>query len=272
MSQAHYAEVNRRRWNELTAIHEHSDFYDVAGFKAGKSSLRPLEEAELGDVAGKSLLHLQCHFGLDTLSWARKGARVTGVDFAEKAIDRARSLAAEVGLAARFLCSEVYDLPKVLPETFDIVFTSYGALCWLADLPRWGRLVAHHLRPGGTFYIAELHPMAFALDDRAGARQPLAYYRYFHSPEPTCFESQSTYADRNAVVENRTEYVWTHSLADIVTAMLGAGLRLEMLHEHPYCVCAMTPYMERGADGWFRLPGGVETVPLLFSLKASRPG
>jgi SAM-dependent methyltransferase len=270
MNLADCTDANRRRWNELVAIHERSDFYDVAGFKAGKSSLRPLEQEELGDVAGKSLLHLQCHFGLDTLSWARKGARVTGVDFSDQAVDRACALAAETGIDARFLCANVYDLPNVLQDTFDIVFTSYGALCWLSDLPRWAKVVSHFLERGGAFHVAEVHPLAFTLDDRPGTTAAVPFYSYFNSPEPIRSESQGSYANRGAVLENQTEYVWMHSLADVVNAVLAAGLRLEFLHEFPYCICGMSPCMERSADGWWRLPSGAETLPLLFSLKATK--
>src|SRR5512136_2825848 len=140
-------------------IHVRSPFYDVAGFKAGKNSLKSVELAEVGDVGGKRLLHLQCHFGMDTLSWARLGARVTGVDYAPQAIDLARELAREAGLEADFICASIYDLPERLTGTFDIVFTSYGVLCWLPDLPAWGRVIAHFLRPGGIFYIADGHPI-----------------------------------------------------------------------------------------------------------------
>lgn len=268
MSDATPFDVNRARWDELVDIHARSEFYDLAGFKSGKCSLRPLEVAELGDVSGKSLLHLQCHFGMDTLSWARRGARVTGVDFSERAVERARDLAREVGHDARFVCANVYDLPEVLAETFDIVFTSYGVLCLLPDLPRWGRVAAHFVRPGGIFYLAEIHPVAFTLDDRAGSTEPRAVYPYFHAPEPYRWETVGSYADRNARVRNTVNYQWTHSLADVVNALLAAGLRLEFLHEFPYCSAPLTPYLTRSADGWYRLPGGADVLPLLFSLKA----
>lgn len=270
MNDSPYLDTNRARWNELVAVHERSAFYDLAGFKAGQCSLRPLEVAELGDVSGKSLLHLQCHFGMDTLSWARRGARVTGVDFSDRAIERARELAREVGLDARFVCANVYDLPQMLAETFDIVFTSYGVLCLLPDLPRWGRVVAHFVRPGGVFYIAEIHPVAFTLDDRKDSTEPRPVYPYFHAPEPYCWETTGSYADRSAGVQHTVNYQWTHSLADVVNALLAAGLRLEFLHEFPYCAAPLTPYLTRGADGWYRLPGDADVLPLLFSLKAVR--
>ena len=169
-----HARANRELWNAWTEIHEGSTFYDVEGFLAGRQTLLPIELEELGpDVReGTTLLHLQCHFGLDTLSWARRGARVTGVDFSDKAIALADRLAREVGLdeACRFVQSDLYDLPAHLDERFDVVFTSWGVLMWLPDLTAWGRLIARYLRPGGIFYIVDFHP--FVLDPRRRARRP----------------------------------------------------------------------------------------------------
>jgi len=149
-----FERADQSNWNRLAPLHARSVFYDVAGFKAGRCTLMPTEREELGDVAGKSLLHLQCHFGMDTLSWARLGARVTGVDYAENAIELARELSRETGLKAAFVCASIYDLPERMSGQFDIVFTSYGVLCWLPDLPAWGQVIAHFLRPGGicSFY------------------------------------------------------------------------------------------------------------------------
>src|SRR5512139_2419139 len=153
-----YQQANLALWNEWAEINVKSREYDVAGFLAGKSSLKSIELEELGEVAGKTLLHLQCHFGLDTLSWARRGAAVTGVDFSDKAVGLAQALAREAGLEARFICSDLYALPEVLSGQFDIVYTSYGVLCWLRDLEQWAELIAHFLKPGGVFYIADFHP------------------------------------------------------------------------------------------------------------------
>jgi len=150
--------ANLAKWNELVAVHARSAFYDVDGFRRGCCSLRPLELEEVGDVAGLRLLHLQCHFGLDTMSWARLGAEATGLDFSDTAIEVARSLSDDLAIPARFLCTDLYQLPKVLDETFDVVFTSYGVLCWLRDLEEWARIVARFLAPGGRFHLVELHP------------------------------------------------------------------------------------------------------------------
>jgi SAM-dependent methyltransferase len=269
---ASFWETNRDLWDELTGIHAESDFYAVDAFRAGRSSLRPLEVAELGDVSGRSLLHLQCHFGLDTLSWARRGARVTGVDFSPRAIDLARSLAAETGISADFVCARVESLPEVLPGVFDTVFTSYGVLCWLEDLRRWAEVIAHFLKPGGSFLLVEMHPLADLLADDAAATNLRIGYPYFHSPEPfPCPTNDGTYADRSRRASQPVSYQWAHSLGDILNALLASGLRLDNLREYPFCQYPRFPWMERDADGWWRLPHPAPAIPLLFSLRATRP-
>jgi SAM-dependent methyltransferase len=262
--------TNQRRWDELTRHHAASSYYDVAAFKAGASTLRSIEVEELGDVSGRSLLHLQCHFGLDTLSWARRGATVTGVDFSAEAIKLARQLADELGLQATFLASRVEDLPNALRGEFDIVFTSYGVLCWLSDLRAWARVVAHFLRPGGVFYMVEQHPFADVFDD-SGSGDLRAVYSYFHSDEPAACDTQGSYADRSATIQQRRSYQWSHSLSDVIGALLGVGLRLEELHEFAQLSFAKLPGMRQDADGWFRLPPDRPALPLLYSLKAVQP-
>jgi SAM-dependent methyltransferase len=266
-----YLKANRDFWGEVVPIHARSDFYNLPAFKAGETSLTPIELEELGDVAGKSLLHLQCHFGLDTLSWARRGARVTGADFSEDAIALAHDLSRELGIPAEFVCANLYDLADVLTGAFDIVFTSYGVLCWLPDLPRWGQIVAHFLKPGGTFYLVEFHPFGQIFDDNEGVTDLRPHYPYFHSPEPLVFDEAGSYADRTADLRNRQTYEWSHSLADILNALLGAGLRLEFLHEFPFCAYQSLPLLRQDPDGWWRLPNGPDLVPLMFSLKAMKP-
>jgi SAM-dependent methyltransferase len=260
-------QTNLDRWNELASIHAKSAFYDVAGFRAGKCSLRPIEVEELGDVAGKRLLHLQCHFGLDTLSWARRGARVTGVDFSETAISLARSLRDEIGIDGDFVCSDVYELAKVLSGKFDIVFTSYGAICWLADLWRWAQTIGTFLRPGGTFYMVEVHPFANVFDDRPGVTDLRVAYSYFDSG-PFKEQSEGSYADRSASLVHSVSYSWQHQLGDILNQLIAAGLKIEFLHEFPYGVCATLACMQQGDDGWWRPAGQQDRVPFLFSLKA----
>jgi SAM-dependent methyltransferase len=263
-----HQEANRRRWEELVPIHAGSAFYDVARFKAGRSTLKPIETRELGEVAGQTLLHLQCHFGLDTLSWARRGARVTGVDFSAAAIAQAVALAAETALPAKFICSSVEDLPNVLSERYDIVFTSYGAVCWLPDLRPWAHTIAQALKPGGVFYMAEIHPFADVYDDSAKVTAMNVAFSYFSQREPISWEVPGSYADRSAVVENKMSHVWSHSLGDIVTVLLEADLHLEFLHEFQECVYQRFPFMSQDADGMWRLPDSLPSLPMMFSLKA----
>ena len=259
-------QVNRTNWNERTPVHAASDFYDVEAFKAGRITLRDLERREVGDVSGKTLLHLQCHFGMDTMSWARLGAKPTGVDFSDAAIDLARSLNDELGLGTRFIRSNVYDLPSVLDEQFDIVFTSYGVLCWLPDLDKWARVVNHHLKPGGVFYIAELHPfMATFEQSESGDIRPTWNYL----EHELFFEGNGqSYAGTDPI--KSPNYEWMHSLGEIVTALIDAGLDLEFLHEFPFTCYHAFPGMEKGDDGWWRFPEHNDSFPQTFSIRATK--
>lgn len=271
MDEREYIDTNRRHWDEVVATHVASDFYRVAEFKAGRSKLKPIELAELGDVRGKSLLHLQCHFGLDTLSWAREGAIVTGADFSGEAIAAARALAAETGIGARFVQSEIYALPDVLDGRFDVVFTSYGVLGWLPDLRRWARVAAHFLEPGGTFYIAEFHPFAWIFDDAPGVDDLRVAYPYFPPDEPLRIESDGTYADPQAPIEHRVTYAFPFTLADVVTSLIEAGLRIDFLHEFPFSTYQFLPFTREMPDGTVRLTRHDGSVPLLFSVRATKP-
>lgn len=263
-----YMRMNREVWNELTPIHARSEFYDVEGFKAGKSTLKSIELEELGDVSGKSLLHLQCHFGLDTLSWARLGARVTGVDFSDRAIALARSLSKELGIEASFVCSNIYDLPKNLGGDFDVVFTSYGVLAWLPDLKRWAEVINHFLRRGGTFYMVEIHRLLQVFDDSGDCNELRVINSYFPTnDEPLRFEKTGSYADGSVLLDNES-YEWTHSLGEVVSALTGAGLRIDFVHEFPVCCYKALPFMKEDEEGWWRLKG--DNIPLTFSLKATR--
>ena len=212
-----YIKANLDWWNEAVGVHAQGDTYGLERFKAGQSKLKYLEREEVGEVAGKSLLHLQCHFGLDTLSWARLGAHVTGVDFSEKAIALARSLAEEEGLDATFVQSDVYDLPEVLSGPFDIVYASYGVIGWLPDLLPWGSIIARFLKPGGFFYIAEGHPFMWLLDDTTSEFKVV--HSYF-SHEPIREEGQGSYADKSAQMEHTVTYGWNHTFSEIFTALL----------------------------------------------------
>jgi SAM-dependent methyltransferase len=275
-----FVESNRRLWDEWTGLHEGSDFYRLRSFKAGDTLDRPVDAApgvrvrayeveELGNVAGKDLLHLQCHFGIDTLSWARLGARVTGIDFSSAAVELARSVAAEIGVPATFVRSTVEDLPAAIAGEFDVVYTSRGAIWWLADLGRWAEVIAHFLRPGGMFYMTEFHPVLMTLDDEA--TEPRIRYPYLARGEPAEFPVYGSYAVPGATIESTVEYGWYHDLGEIVSAIADAGLRIELLHEFDAVDYQHLPYLEEGPDGWWRLPSSVSgELPLMFSLRARK--
>ena len=266
-----YLAANRALWDEWADINFRSDFYRVADFRAGLNKLRSYEMAEIGPVDGKELLHLQCHFGLDTLCWARLGARVTGIDFSAVAISRARGLAEDVGLAARFVQSDIYELPDRLEGAFDIVYTSRGVLGWLPDIDRWGKVAAHFVKPGGFFYITEIHPIAEVFDDSDGVRDLRLRYPYFSHAEPISLATHGSYADRTAQVTQEVEYGWSHGMGDIVSALTAAGLRIDFLHEFPFVEWPLS-FLQPAADGTHRLPPEHDgKLPLFFSLKASKP-
>lgn len=265
-------DANRRLWDRWTAVHLGSDFYDVDGFRAGADSLCPVEIEEVGDVEGKSLLHLQCHFGLDTLSWARRGARVVGVDLSPAAIDVASGLAEELGLDARFLATDLYQLPDHLEGRFDRVVTSYGVLAWLPDLDAWARIVHHFLAEDGFFHVVEFHPILDTLGDDG---QPFAY-PYFADTDRAdggmiAYPEKGTYADREAEVEG-TSHVWPHDLGEILSALLGAGLRLDFVREHAESPYDCFPFTREIAPGRAVVPGLEGRLPMLFSLRARRAG
>ena len=230
-----YTETNRRNWDERAVRHPDTDYYDVEGFFDGESSLYPLEREEFVPSVERenpAVLHLQCHFGMDTLSLVRAGAsEVVGVDFSPEAIEQARGLAAEAGLAdtAKFVEGDVLDLD--LGREFDVVYTSYGVLGWLSDLDGWAGTVVRHLRDGGTFYIAENHPIAGVFEHVGGDTAELAH-PYF-ADEPMFFDAQGSYADLDAEFEHTEQYQFAHSLGETVTVLTERGLRVEFLHEFP---------------------------------------
>jgi SAM-dependent methyltransferase len=264
-----YIAANRAIWNAWTTHFATSAHHtDAALVRAGGSSLRSIEREEVGAVPGRTLLHLQCNLGADTLSWARLGAQVTGVDIAENAIGAARTLARETELPARFLQSDVYALPAVLEDEFDIVFASYGVLCWLPDLPRWAEIAARYVRPGGVFYLVDMHPFTnvFAAADTTGSGLDLRVARpYFHAAAPAAEEVEHTGAGNPT-----TLYSWSYGLGEVVSALLAAGLRLDFLHEHAVTCYQRFQALVRGDDGWWRWPSPEHTLPLLFSLRATK--
>ena len=259
-----YFESNKNLWNQKTSIHKTSDFYDVEGFKNGKNALNEIELTELGDVSGKSLLHLQCHFGLDTLSWARMGAKVMGVDFSDKAIETAREINEELGLDAQFICSNVYDLKEQLDQKFDIVFTSYGTIGWLPDIHKWADIVCHFLKPGGTFYIAEFHPVLWMFDDDFTKLT----YSYFNDGVIE-IDSEGTYTDRKADIKHK-EYSWNHCISEVVNALISHGLNIDFMNEYDFSPYDCFPNTVKNEKGGFYIKGYERILPMIYSIKATK--
>ncbi len=260
-----YFDVNKDTWNTKVGIHAKSEFYAMEKFRAGNCSLNSYELNALGDVTGKSLLHLQCHFGQDTLSWSRKGAQCTGVDISEEGIILARELNDELGLDANFVCCNVLDTTTHVGQQYDIVFTSYGVIGWLPDLKPWGQMIAQMLKHGGVFYMIEFHPLVWMFD--YSKNTPTIDYPY-DSREPIYEEYKGTYADENAEMISK-EYGWNHGLGTILTALTDAGLELSSFREYDASPYKIFPDLEETSDGMFML--GNKLYPLLFEIKAIAP-
>ena len=262
-----YYEANKKLWDEFAKINFKAESYQVDKFLAGKTTLKPIELSEMGSVKGKKLLHLQCHFGLDTLSWAREGAKVTGVDFSTEGIRLAKFLANEIKIDARFIQSNIYELQKVLNDQFDIVYTSFGVLCWLHDLKKWAKIIAHFLKPKGIFYMAEFHPFAQVFDDENKSELQLKY-NYFYTANPMEFTADGSYADSNMKIAPIKEYEWTHSLSEIVNSIINAGLEIQFLNEYPFTAFQHFPFLIKDSEGYWRWHNQKVELPLTFTLKA----
>ncbi len=282
-----YFEENKRSWNKRTAVHKDSAFYDLTSFKKGKSSLNKIELEELGDVKGKTLLHLQCHFGMDTMSWEREGAIVTGVDLSDEAINLANEIRDEIKLNAKFICSNIYELkenkeamscyssPTGVPgfgnersswEGADIVFTSYGTIGWLPDLDKWASIVAHFLKPGGIFYIADFHPVLWMMDENFEHIK----YSYFNTGVIT-EEISGTYSDRSAPIKS-IEHGWNHPFSEIINALIKYNLQILLFNEFTYSPYTCFNNLEQGEDGMWRIKGMDEKMPMMYSIKAMKRG
>lgn len=255
-------EINRKTWNAKVGVHEKSEFYDLANFKKGKPSLNKYELDALGDIYGKSLLHLQCHFGQDTLSLARMGTKCTGIDISDEGIKLAKQLNAELKLDANFVCCNVLDTSEYVSEKFDIVFTSYGTIGWLPDLKPWARMISERLKAGGFFYIVEFHPIAWMFDYTVSP--PVMKYGY-HQKEPIYEEYEGTYADPNSKMISK-EYGWNHSLGEVITSLSEAGLNIEYLKEHDASPYDIFPGLMKNVSGMFELTN--KMYPLIFEIKA----
>jgi SAM-dependent methyltransferase len=259
--------LNRENWNDRTRVHAASQAYDLPGFRAGASTLRDFEPAELGEVSRRRLVHLQCHMGQDTLSWARRGAEVTGVDFSDEAIRTARALAADIGVEdrARFVVSDVYGAASALGgERFDIVYTGIGALVWLPDLTRWAKVVASLLNEGGVLYLVEFHPVTDMLDEDEGRTVAHDYF----DDQPMVEDFAHTYTDGPPLTKTVTVQ-FLHPLGEVISAIAAAGLRIDFLHERDHTLFPRYPVLEPTKTG-YRFPPGRPRIPLMYSLRATR--
>jgi SAM-dependent methyltransferase len=267
-----FFQANKEHWNAATPLHlGPGEIYDVDAFRNGALTLLPIERKALGDVAGKRILHAQCHIGVDSMSLARLGAKVTGVDFSEEAIRVARALNSECGLDCRFVCCNIYDLPSHLHEEFDTVFASYGVLCWLPDLERWCRILADRLRHDGEFVLVDGHPFSYCIQPGTGQAPVVVCRSYFSDGTPQfCPGDEEGDCDYHATQTpvGKATYEWTHTVSDVINAVAGAGLRIQSFDEHAEMCYRLHPDMTRGADGLFRWPDANSQYPLLFSLKA----
>ncbi len=259
-----YIEVNKALWDAKTHHHVASAFYKMDDFLAGNTSLREIELALLGDVKGKSILHLQCHFGQDSLSLARMGASVTGVDFSGEAIKKAKELSLQLGLNARFICSDVYKLLEELEGQFDIVYTSYGVLGWLPDMKEWAGVVAHYLKPGGTFILVEFHPVVWMFNSEFMDIQ----YSYFNK-EAIIETINGTYADRDSAIQ-MTEIGWNHDLAEVMQNLLSAGLSITSFQEFDYSPFNCFRNTAEPIPGRFQINGLEGKIPMVYALKARK--
>ena len=259
-----YLAKNKESWNKRTLLHVDSDFYDNKAFIAGKSSLNSIELVLFGEVAGKKILHLQCHFGQDSISLSRLGAEVTGIDLSDQAIRTAQELAVKTGQTTTFICSDVYDLPNHLNEQFDIVFTSYGTIGWLPDIDKWANVVQHFLKPGGQFVFAEFHPVVWMFDDDFTK----VNYNYFKDAPIIEIES-GTYANPEADVklENVT---WNHGMAEVMMSLINAGLSIEEVHEFNYSPYDCLRHLEEFEKGKFRIKHFGNNIPLVYSIRAEK--
>jgi len=259
-----YFEVNKNTWNKKVVIHAESEMYKMEAFKAGESSLMPYELKALGDVNGKSLLHLQCHFGQDTLSWTRMGAKCVGVDLSDEGIKLAMALSSELNLEAKFVCCNVLDTSQHVSETFDIVYTSYGVIGWLPDLKPWAKMISERLKVGGTFYIVEFHPILWMYDYIDG-KSTMKYH--YNRKEVIYDEYEGTYANQASKMVSK-EYGWNHGLSEVVNALIEAGLQIDYLNEYDESPYDVFPDLEKLDNGMYKMKN--QLFPMLFEIKATK--
>lgn len=263
-TEKNYLELNKKLWNDKVDFHLQSDFYDMEGFYNGRNSLMDIEMSYLNDVAGKKILHLQCHFGQDTISLSKLGATATGVDFSEKAIHEAKAIATKMQTYTRFICCDVYDLPNHLDEQFDIVFTSYGTIGWLPDLDRWAKIVARFLKPGGQFIFVEFHPVVWMFDYDFKS----VAYDYFNT-QAIIETTEGTYADKSAPIKNENVN-WNHPTSEVINSLIENGLTLERFDEYDYSPYNCFNGMVELESKKFRIASLEKKIPMVFALIASK--
>ena len=259
-----YFDINKATWNKKVEIHAESEMYKMEAFKSGETSLMPYELSALGDVKGKSLLHLQCHFGQDTLSWSRMGAKAVGVDISDAGVKLARELNEELGLDTKFLCCNVLDTSKYVSETFDIVFTSYGTIGWLPDLKPWAKMISERLEVGGVFYIVDFHPILWMFDYVEGE----AKIKYHYNRKDVIYdEYEGTYANTTSKMVSK-EYGWNHGLSEVINSLIEAGLSIDYFNEYDESPYDVFPDLIEQGNGMFKIKD--QMYPMIFELKATK--
>lgn len=259
-----YLEINKKSWNNKIDTHLKSEFYDLDNFLKGKTSLNNIELEILGDVTGKTILHLQCHFGQDTISLTRLGAEVTGVDFSDKAIESAKKIAKETNANTTFICCDIYDLSQHLNKQFDIIFTSYGTIGWLPDLDKWAKIISKFLKPNGQFVFVEFHPVVWMFDDNFEK----IFYRYFNSG-PIIESENGTYADKTAEISH--EYVvWNHSLSEVINSLIKNGLEIKLLNEYDYSPYNCFNKTNEFETKKYRIEHLGNKIPMIYSVVAEK--
>ena len=259
-----YIAINKKSWNKRTDAHLESDFYDVKGFLKGKSSLNEIELNLLGDIKGKSILHLQCHFGQDSISLSRMGANTTGVDFSEKAIENGKKLAKSASVDTKFICCDLYDLPKFLNQQFDIVYTSYGTIGWLPDLHKWAEIVSKYLKPQGRFVFVEFHPVVWMFDDN------FKEIKYKYNQSDAIVETEAgTYADRQAEILQEC-VTWNHGMGEVINSLLTNNIELKLLKEYDYSPYDCFNGTQEFESGKYRIKSLGNKIPMVYSIVGTK--
>lgn len=259
-----YININQKAWNDKTDVHIASDFYNTQSFLEGKSTLNEIELQLLGDISGKNILHLQCHFGQDTMTFSRMGAKATGIDLSNKAIERANEIANQLNLDTNFICCDLYDAPNHLNEKFDIVFTSYGTIGWLPDLDKWAKVVSHFLKPNGKFIMADFHPVVWMYDNDFKE----VFYSYFNI-EPIIEEETGTYAEKDAQLSTKT-ISWNHPISEILNSLISNNLEINSFNEYDYSPYSCFNAIEEFEPNKFRIKTFGNKIPMVYSIKATK--